>query len=67
MDKSFPLASMETILRKAGAPRVSGSAKKALGEVLEDLGLEIAENAVRFAKHSGRKTVKASDVNLAAR
>ena len=67
MAKSFPHASMETILRKAGALRVSESAKKVLGEVLEELGLEIAENAVRFAKHSGRKTVKASDVNLAAR
>lgn len=67
MAKSFPLASMETVLRKAGAPRVAESAKEALREVLEDLGLEIAENAVRFAKHSGRKTVKASDINLASR
>jgi histone H3/H4 len=65
--KLLPLAAMETIMRKAGAPRVSESAKAALKEVIEDIGREIALRAVQFAKHSGRKTVKPADVKLAAK
>lgn len=59
------LAAMEKLLRNSGAARVSQSAKEALRDVLEDMANEIGEKAVRFAKHSGRKTVKASDVKLA--
>lgn len=54
-------------MRKAGAPRVSESAKAALKEVLEDIGREIALRAVQFARHSGRKTVKPADIKLAAK
>ncbi|RLE46632.1 histone [Candidatus Woesearchaeota archaeon] len=63
----IPLAAMEQIIKKAGAERVSESAKKALKEVLEDYGSKIAADAVRFALHTGRKTVKAEDINLAVR
>jgi len=59
------LAAMEKLLRKSGAARVSQKGKEALRDVLEDIANEIGEKAVRFAKHSGRKTVKASDVKLA--
>ena len=59
------LAAMEKLLRKSGAARVSQSGKEALRDVLEDIANEIGEKAVRFAKHSGRKTVNASDVKLA--
>ncbi|MBD3259970.1 histone [Candidatus Woesearchaeota archaeon] len=65
--KLLPLASMETIMRKAGAPRVSESAKAILKEVLEDIGKEMALKAVQFAKHSGRKTVKPADIKLASK
>ena len=65
--KTLSLASMELLLRKGGASRCSETAKEALKEILEDLGLEIAEKASRFAQHSGRKTVKSTDIKLAAR
>lgn len=65
--KILPLAAMEKLLKKAGAPRVSVDGKEALREVLEDIAEEIGEKAVRLAKHSGRKTVKKADIKEAAR
>lgn len=63
----LPIAAMEKLLKRAGAPRVSHSAKEALRDILEDLAEEIGEKSVRLAKHSGRKTVKGADVKLAAK
>ncbi len=68
MTKSIlPLAAMEKLLKKAGAPRVSADAKEALREVLEEQAEKIGDKAARLAKHSGRKTVKKADVKEAAR
>lgn len=63
----IPLAAMEKLLKKAGAPRVSEDAKMALKDVLEDSALKLGEKAMRYAQHSGRKTVKSVDVRLAER
>ncbi len=65
--KYLPLAAMETLLKKAGAERVSDSAKTALKGVLEEKALEISAKAVRFSMHAGRKTVKAGDIKLAVK
>ena len=65
MEKIIPLAAMEKLLKKIGAPRVSEDAKAALREALEAYGEKIGEQAVRFAQHSGRKTVKGVDIKLA--
>ena len=69
MPRSYilPLAAMEKLLKKAGAPRVSEDAKEALREVLEEVAQELGEKAIKFAQHSGRKTVKSSDVKLASK
>lgn len=61
----LPYAAMEKLLKKCGAARVSQGAKEALSEVLEELGREIGEKALKFAQHSGRKTIKSSDIKLA--
>lgn len=63
--RSIPLAAMEKILKQAGAPRVSDKAKAALRDVLEENVEKIARDAIRFANHAGRKTIKAGDIKLA--
>lgn len=66
-DTILPLAAMEKLLKKAGAPRVSEDAKEALREALEDHAAGIGTKAIQLAQHSGRKTVKAIDVKLAVK
>ena len=65
--KLIPLAAMEKILKQCGADRVSDKAKVALKGVIEDMAEGIAHNAVKFASHAGRKTIKAGDIKLAAK
>jgi len=61
----LPHASVERLIRNAGAGRVSEDATAALAAVLEALASSISARAVRLAKHAGRKTVTAEDIKLA--
>ena len=61
------IAPMHRICKKAGASRVSEAAAKALAKELEDIGLKIAKEAIDYAMHAGRKTVKAEDIEIASR
>ena len=65
--KLLPVASMERVLKHCGAERVADDAKIALKEAVEDKAEELAKRAIRYAMHAGRKTIKAEDVELAAR
>jgi histone H3/H4 len=62
---SLPIAPVERMIKNAGAERVSGSAAKALAEILEEHGTEIAMKAIKLARHACRKTVTAQDIKLA--
>ena len=61
------IAPMHRICKKAGASRVSEAAAKALAKELDTIGIKIAKEAIDYAMHAGRKTVKAEDIEIAAR
>lgn len=63
----IPKAPVARILMNAGAKRVSQSAVDAFTNVIIGITEDIATQAVKIAKHSGRKTVQDGDVRLAAK
>lgn len=58
-------APMVDILKQAGAERVAESAAQAMADVIKETAFGMAKDAVKFAKHAGRKTVKKEDIELA--
>jgi histone H3/H4 len=63
----IPVATVDRIMRKAGARRVSEEAAKAMAEIIEEKALEIAAEAIKLAEHAGRKTVRDVDIRLASK
>lgn len=61
----LPIAPMKRFLRNAGAARVSDDAAIELANVLEEIGEDLSRDATKLAKHAGRKTIKAEDIQLA--
>ena len=61
------VAPMHRLCKKAGADRVSEAAAKELREVLEEIGIKIAKEALDYATYAGRKTIKTEDIEIAIR
>jgi len=62
----LPLAPFERILRESGKNiRVSLDAAQELAKSMGELASEIAEESCIMARHAGRKTVKAPDIEIA--
>lgn len=62
----IPKKPVTKIIRNAGAERVSDDATAEMVKLMEAEGKKIAKKAVTLAKHAGRKTVKAEDIQIAA-
>ena len=61
------VAPMRRLCKKVGADRVSEAAAKELAKTLEDIGVKIAKEALDYAIHAGRKTIKVQDIEIATR
>ena len=61
----IPAAPMAEIMKQAGAERVSEPAAQELAAVLMEIAMDISKDAVKFAIHAGRKTIKKEDIMLA--
>lgn len=60
----LPFAPLGKFIQEATGKRVSQDAKETSAKILEDLTEQIVKKAVLLADHSGRKTIKAKDIEL---
>lgn len=61
----IPIAPVMRMIKNISNMRVSKDAGIELTKILESIGTEISKDAVIFAKHAGRNTVKSADILLA--
>ena len=61
------LAGMYRIIKKSGGERVSEEAADQLRRILETIATKISDQADDICMHAGRKTIKAEDIQLAAK
>ena len=59
-------SAVERIMKKAGAERVSADAAETLIALMEDYGMFLAKEAKKMSDHAGRKTLRGSDIRMAA-
>jgi histone H3/H4 len=59
-------SAIERIMKKAGAERVSADAAETLSGLMEDYGIFLAKEAKKMSDHAGRKTLRGSDIRMAA-
>lgn len=61
----LPLATLERIMKNAGAERISEKGLKAFQEAVEEYAEALAEASAALARHAKRKTVMEEDIKLA--
>jgi histone H3/H4 len=61
----LPAEAIREIMENTGAERIGDDAVEAVRNLLKDYAEEITEDAIAIAKHAGRKTVTAKDIQLA--
>lgn len=60
-------ATMDNVLKDAGAKRISKKASLSFAYELEKIALELGKEAVALSKHANRKTISPQDIRLAKR
>lgn len=63
----FSIYRMKQVLKGETDKRVSEEAAEALGEQMDEHGIDIASRAQKYAEEDGRKTVRAVDIKKALR
>jgi histone H3/H4 len=63
----LPIAPIDRLIRKSGAERVSEDASEAMAGIISEFVNDLSSQAYKLAKHAGRKTITAVDVQLAAK
>lgn len=61
----LPYSPLGKLIQEATGKRVSKDAKEAASKILEEATDKIIYKANLLAQHSGRKTIKAKDIELA--
>ena len=58
---------MQRVFRRNGGQRIADDAAKELSKALEEISYRISKQAIEFAAHAGRETIKAEDIRLASK
>jgi histone H3/H4 len=66
-ESEIAVAPMHRLCEKAGADRVSEAGARELAKILERIGVKIAREALDYAVHARRKTIKVEDIEIATR
>ncbi len=59
-------AAVERIIKNAGADRVSADATETMAGLMEEYATRLSKEAKKMADHAGRKTLRGTDVRMAA-
>jgi DNA-binding protein len=59
-------SAVERIIKKTGADRISADAPETLAVLMEEYGVFLAKEAKKMSDHAGRKTLRGSDIQMAA-
>ena len=63
-EEKYVNSQLERIAKKNGVKRISKQALEETREIIEELGLELAEKAVKVSRFAGKKTVMEEDVKF---
>ncbi len=60
----LPMTPFERIVKKNGIKRVSREALEEARDCIEEIAMDISEQAARISSHAGRKTVRKEDIEF---
>ncbi len=58
---------VERLIRKSGAERVSREASRELAKFLEERAVKVSEKAMKYAEEENRKTIRRQDIRKAVK